>query len=45
MVLGYFAGLMRHIDNHHVTKLNALVLEFALPAALGGIAPSGALEA
>jgi len=34
MALRYFAGLMRDIDKHHVAELNALVLEFALPAAL-----------
>ena len=32
--LGYAAGLIRAIDNHHVAELNALVMEFALPAAL-----------
>jgi hypothetical protein len=34
MGLGYFAGWMRHIDNHHVAELNALVMDFAVPAAL-----------
>ena len=32
--LGYFAGWMRDIDNHHVAELNALVMDFALPASL-----------
>jgi hypothetical protein len=33
MALGYFAGRMRTIDNHHVGEINALVMDFALPAA------------
>ncbi len=32
--LGYVAGLTRSIDNHHVGELNALVMQFALPASL-----------
>jgi malonate transporter len=34
MGLGYFAGWVRDIDNHHVAALNALVMDFAVPAAL-----------
>jgi len=34
MALGYVAGWIREIDNHHVTELNALVMDFALPASL-----------
>ena len=34
MALSYFAGRVRDIDNHHVAKLNALVMDFALPADL-----------
>ena len=34
MVLGYLAGWTRDIDNHHVAELNALVMDFALPASL-----------
>ncbi len=34
MALGYVAGRMRRIDNHHVGELNALVMDFALPASL-----------
>jgi malonate transporter and related proteins len=34
MALGYFAGWIRDIDNHHVAELNALVMDFAVPAAL-----------
>jgi malonate transporter len=34
MGLGYFAGWIRDIDNHHVAELNALVMDFAVPAAL-----------
>jgi malonate transporter and related proteins len=34
MGLGYFAGWARQVDNHHVAELNALVMEFALPASL-----------
>jgi len=34
LALGYFAGWIRDIDNHHVAELNALVMDFALPAAL-----------
>ena len=34
MTLGYLAGWTRDIDNHHVAELNALVMDFALPASL-----------
>lgn len=34
MGLGYFAGWIRDIDNTHVAELNALVIDFALPAFL-----------
>src|SRR5258706_14604520 len=34
MALGYFAGWIRDIDNRHVAELNALVMDFALPASL-----------
>jgi malonate transporter len=34
MALGFVAGRMRAIDNHHVDELNALVMNFALPASL-----------
>src|ERR1700754_192277 len=34
MALGYFAGWARDVDNHHVAELNALVMDFALPASL-----------
>jgi malonate transporter len=34
IALGYFAGSRRAIDNHHVEGLNALVMQFALPASL-----------
>jgi malonate transporter and related proteins len=34
MGLGYFAGWIRDIDNRHVAELNALVMDFAVPAAL-----------
>jgi malonate transporter and related proteins len=34
MALGYFAGRRRTIDNHHVREINALVMDFALPASL-----------
>jgi malonate transporter and related proteins len=34
MALGYFAGWVRDIDNQHVGELNALVMDFALPASL-----------
>ena len=34
MALGYFAGFVRDIDNEHVGELNALVMDFALPASL-----------
>jgi malonate transporter len=34
MALGYVAGWSRDIDNHHVDELNALVMDFALPASL-----------
>jgi malonate transporter and related proteins len=34
MALGYLAGWVRDIDNHRVAELNALVMDFALPASL-----------
>src|SRR5215475_15764976 len=34
LLLGYAAGKIRIVDNHHVDGLNALVMDFALPAAL-----------
>jgi malonate transporter len=34
MALGYLAGWTRDINNRHVTELNALVMDFALPASL-----------
>ena len=34
MGLGYFAGWIRDVDNRHVSELNALVMDFALPASL-----------
>jgi malonate transporter len=34
MALGFLAGRGRSIDNHHVGELNALVMDFALPASL-----------
>jgi malonate transporter and related proteins len=34
MALGYVAGRSKDFDNHHVGSLNALVMDFALPAAL-----------
>ncbi|OAF14886.1 malonate decarboxylase subunit [Bradyrhizobium centrolobii] len=34
MLLGYAAGRIRIVDNHHVEGLNALVMDFALPASL-----------
>ena len=34
LLLGYAAGRFRTVDNHHVDGLNALVMDFALPASL-----------
>ncbi len=34
MALGYFAGWIRDVDNDYVAELNALVMDFALPASL-----------
>lgn len=34
MALGYVAGRRRTIDNHHVGEINALVMNYALPASL-----------
>ncbi|MGM4902799.1 AEC family transporter [Tardiphaga sp. 866_E4_N2_1] len=34
LLLGYAAGRIRIVDNHHVEGLNALVMDFALPASL-----------
>jgi malonate transporter len=34
MALGYGAGRLRIVDNHHVDGFNALVMDFALPASL-----------
>jgi malonate transporter and related proteins len=34
MALGYVAGRVKAFDNHNIGSLNALVMDFALPAAL-----------
>src|SRR6185312_1746017 len=34
MALGYWAGHTRDFDSHNIGSLNALVMDFALPAAL-----------
>jgi malonate transporter len=34
LFLGFFAGRFRIVDSHHVDGLNALVMNFALPASL-----------
>jgi malonate transporter and related proteins len=34
MALGYVAGRTKAFDNHNISSLNALVMDFALPAAL-----------
>src|SRR5262249_3816681 len=34
LLLGYAAGRFRIVDNRHVDGLNALVMDFALPASL-----------
>ena len=34
MALGYFAGRIRDLNNNNVADLNALVMDFALPASL-----------
>lgn len=34
LLLGYAAGKLRIVDNHHVDGFNALVMNFALPASL-----------
>ncbi len=34
LILGFWAGRRRMVDNHNVDSLNALVMQFALPAAL-----------
>ena len=34
MALEYLAGWTRDIDNNHLAKLNALVMDFALPLSL-----------
>ena len=34
LALGYGAGRSRIVDNHQVDGLNALVMDFALPASL-----------
>jgi malonate transporter len=34
LALGYVAGRLRIVENHHVDALNALVMDFALPASL-----------
>jgi malonate transporter len=34
MALGFVAGRMRAVDNHHVDELNSLVMNFAVPASL-----------
>jgi malonate transporter and related proteins len=47
ILLGYFAGASGRIDNKHVTSLNIVVMNFALPAAMFGAvvqAPKGDLS-
>ena len=34
LILGYFAGRFKRIDNQRVAELNTLVMEYALPASL-----------
>ena len=34
IALGFVAGRVRTIDDHHVDKINALVMNFAPPASL-----------
>jgi malonate transporter len=34
IALGYMAGKLRVIDNHHLNELNVLIMDFALPASL-----------
>ena len=34
MALGYLGGWTRDIDNRHVAELNALVMDFAVPASM-----------
>jgi malonate transporter len=34
MALGYLAGWTRDVDNRHVAELNALVMDFAVPASM-----------
>jgi malonate transporter len=34
MILGFVAGLTKDVDNHNIGSLNAMVMDFALPAAL-----------
>ena len=34
MALGYVGGWTRDVDNKHVGELNALVMDFAVPAAI-----------
>jgi malonate transporter len=41
MLLGYGAGRLRIVDNHNVDGLNALVMDFALPASLFVATASG----
>ena len=34
MALGYLGGWTRDVDNKHVAELNALVMDFAVPASM-----------
>jgi malonate transporter len=34
MALGYLGGWTRDVDNMHVAELNALVMDFAVPASV-----------
>jgi predicted permease len=34
MILGFVAGLTKDVDNRNIGSLNAMVMDFALPAAL-----------
>jgi malonate transporter and related proteins len=34
LALGYVGGWTRHVDNRYVAELNALVMDFAVPASM-----------
>jgi len=44
LMLGYLAGLTRDVNNTHVAELNAMVMDFAIPAAIFAVVARASRE-